>query len=82
MTQTLTIDYSALGSDSTASDHFVVATDGPARFEVSLLPLPQGGFGIIMHGYHGKDTDPEQEPDVVYDGSIRDEVRTQVVVIA
>lgn len=49
-----------------AIDHIVLSTDEPARFEVSLI---EGR--ILIHGYDGIETDLEQEPTVVYDGTVQ-----------
>lgn len=53
------------------NDHFLITTDEPARFEVSLI---EGKRMIIMHGYVGEAGDMEQEPIITYDGSMRDEM--------
>lgn len=46
------------------TDHIIVSTDEPARFEISLTP----GGRIILHGYVGAESDTEQDPGIVYDG--------------
>jgi hypothetical protein len=48
--------------------HFIMRFDRPARIEVSVVDGK-----VIAHAYSGYDTDIEQEPDLVYDGSIVNE---------
>lgn len=50
------------------TDHIIIRTSEPARIEVSRLADERGS--LIVHAYRGWGTDPDQEPDAVYDGSI------------
>jgi hypothetical protein len=59
------------------TDHILVASTVPMRFEISLIP-GDNGDRVILHGYTGYATDPEQEPDLAYDGTIADEMKDQV----
>jgi hypothetical protein len=59
-------------------DHIVLSSNGPARFEVSLI----GARGaIIAHGYVGAEPDMTQDPIVVYDGTERSEMQNQIRVV-
>jgi hypothetical protein len=60
------------------TDHILVAADVPMRFEVSLIPSNDGDR-VILHGYTGAETDPEQEPDLVYDGTLSELMKDRVV---
>jgi hypothetical protein len=50
-----------------SNDHIIVSTDGPARFEIGLVD-----GRLMLHGYEGSETDLEQDPTVVYDGTNAD----------
>lgn len=54
--------------------HFIMRFDEPARIEVSVV-----NGQVIAHAYRGYDTDMEQEPDLVYDGTIAEEMSDQIV---
>jgi hypothetical protein len=45
------------------TDHVVVASDGPARFEITVV---EGRLELF--GYTGTKPDLDQEPTIVYDG--------------
>jgi len=53
------------------NDHILVSADEPFRFEISLI-----GRGndtrLIVYGYQGTETDMDQEPVIIYDGTEHD----------
>jgi hypothetical protein len=59
-------------------DHIVLSSNGPARFEVSLIERQRA---IIVHGYTGIEPDMTQDPIVVYDGTERSEMQNQIRVV-
>jgi hypothetical protein len=54
------------------TQHFIMRFNEPSRIEVSLISNlePDGPDRIIAHAYNGTETDMEQEPDLVFDGTI------------
>jgi hypothetical protein len=45
------------------SDHLIIRTDEPSRFEIILTNEGQ----LIIFGYKGKEDNKDQEPDICYD---------------
>jgi len=48
------------------SHHFVITSDEPVRIEVVGVEN-----GVIAFGYKGTEVDLEQEPDLVFDSTIK-----------
>ena len=59
-------------------DHVLFSANEPVRIEISLLPTPEGDR-ILVHAYSGDEIDPDQEPDLVYDGSMSEDMKDCVV---
>lgn len=57
------------------TDHILVATDEPARFEISLISDGYGHGRVLVHGYNGTEPDLDQDPDITYDGMEAAEMR-------
>jgi len=57
----------------TDSDHIMISADEPVRVEISHI-----GNGVMMvHAYQGIEIDQDQEPDLVYDGSVSNQMQDQ-----